>query len=318
MFSVMSVRHSCLHWGPYVTITHNALDLAVHPLNQAPPPDAPSPQHPTTPLPTATKAHTVGKQAVRILLECFLVLISFCSELLQTMKNQDNILLRLSAWRSLTPETFAYCFEQIYPQTKPRKIFLNAITIVFDCRQHSKFLSTLLPSPILVPVARTEEIGKHFFLFWNWTIFTPPPRKRSLRRSCFYTCLSFCPQGESTWAGTPPQDQVQPPGPGTPPGTRYTPRDQVHPLGPGTPPRTRYTSGTRYTPRTRHTPPGPFTPPQDQVHPQGTRYTPKGPGTPHLGPHTPPWDHIHPPEQCMLGDTGNKRVVCILLECILV
>ena len=84
---------------------------------------------PTTPhhhpLPTATKAHMVGKQAVRILLECFLVLISFCSELLQTMTNQENVLLRLSAWRSLTPETIAYCLEQICPQTKPRKIFFK-------------------------------------------------------------------------------------------------------------------------------------------------------------------------------------------------
>ena len=47
---------------------------------------------------------------------------------------------------------------------------------------------------------------------------------------------------------------------------------------------------------------------------------------------TPPWEQTHPPEQtppppgadtpllaqCMLGDTGNKRAVCILLECILV
>ena len=64
------------------------------------------------------------------------------------------------------------------------------------------------------------------------------------------------------------------------PETRYTPR-------PGTPP------GTRYTPQPG-TPPGPGTP------------TPLGPGT-----------HI-PREQCMLGDTGNKRVVRILLECILV
>ena len=71
---------------------------------------------------------------------------------------------------------------------------------------------------------------------------------------------------------------------GTPPGTRYTPQDQVPP-GPGTP------SGTRYTPQTRYTTPW-------------TRYTPRTRYT--------PW------EQCMLGDTGNKWVVCILLECILV
>ena len=27
---------------------------------------------------------------------------------------------------------------------------------------------------------------------------------------------------------------------------------------------------------------------------------------------------VHPPEQCMLGDTGNKRALRIPLECILV
>ena len=41
------------------------------------------------------------------------------------------------------------------------------------------------------------------------------------------------------------------------------------------------------------------TPPQDQAH-------------------THPRDQVHPPEQCMPGDTGNKRAVRILLECILV
>ena len=55
-------------------------------------------------------------------------------------------------------------------------------------------------------------------------------------RLCFYRCVWFCSQG----AGVP--DQVPPPpGPGTPPRTRYTPP------GPGTPP------------------------PPDQVHPPGTR-----------------------------------------------
>ena len=63
-------------------------------------------------------------------------------------------------------------------------------------------------------------------------------------------------------------------------------------------------------------PPRPGTPPPDQVPPR-TRYTlqdqvhPLGAGTPPLGPGT-------PPEQCMLGDTGNKWAVRILLECILV
>ena len=59
---------------------------------------------------------------------------------------------------------------------------------------------------------------------------------------------------------------------------------QVHPPGPGTPPQDQVPPGTRYTP-------------PDQVHPP-----PPGPGTP---PGLP-------------GDTGNKRAVRILLECILV
>ena len=105
-------------------------------------------------------------------------------------------------------------------------------------------------------------------------------------------CHSFCSQGgvpdqvppdqvHPPWPGTPPGTRYTPPGPGTPPRTRYTPhlQDQVHlPPGPGTPPRTRYTPPTRYTPRTRYT----------------------------------------PPEQSMLGDTVNVRAVRILLECNLV
>ena len=108
-------------------------------------------------------------------------------------------------------------------------------------------------------------------------------------------------RGESTWPGT-PRTRYTPPGPGTPPGTRYTPQDQVHtPMGPGTPP------GTRYTPRTRYTPLGPGTP-RDQVYPPrlgippgpgtppspGTRYTPPGPGTP-PGTRYTPWDQVHSP-----------------------
>ena len=73
------------------------------------------------------------------------------------------------------------------------------------------------------------------------------------------------------------------------PGTRYIPWDQVHPLGPDTPP------GTRHTPPDQVHPPGPGTPPLDQVNPR---------------------DQAPPP--CMLGDTGNKRAVRILLECIFV
>ena len=63
----------------------------------------------------------------------------------------------------------------------------------------------------------------------------------------------------------------------------------------------------RYTPSR-------YTPPSGTPHPPG-RYTP-------LGRHTPwkvhPPGRYTPPEQCRLGDMGNKRAVCILLEYILV
>ena len=139
-------------------------------------------------------------------------------------------------------------------------------------------------------------------------------RKQSLRRLCFYTCLSVhrgeylgrYPPGTRYTPG-----RYTPPGSGTPPWDQVTPPDQVHPPQP--PPGTRYTPpGIRYTP----TGPGTPNPQWDQVHPDwdqvqstGTRYiqSPMGPGTP------PP-----PREQCVLGDTGNKRALRILLKCILV
>ena len=65
----------------------------------------------------------------------------------------------------------------------------------------------------------------------------------------------------------------------TPPGSRHPPREQIPP-----------------TPMSRH--------PPEQTPPSGSRHPP-GADTP-------------PPEQCMLGDTGNKRAVYILLECRLV
>ena len=93
-------------------------------------------------------------------------------------------------------------------------------------------------------------------------------------------CAKNSVHGGATWAGTHPGTRYTfPPGPGTPPL-----------VGPGTPP------GTRYIPQDQvHS--------LDQVHPP-TRYIPQ--------------EQVHPPEQYMLGDTGNKQAVRILLECILV
>ena len=138
--------------------------------------------------------------------------------------------------------------------------------------------------------------------------------------------------------GYTPQEHTNPWTRYTPPGSRHPldqvhPLDQLHPPGPGTHP--------------------PDQVPPDQVHPQ-TRCTPPGPGTSPQTRYTLPkffWllfciflyffalfslffseflinyfiicslpnpPTPLPPEQCMLGDTGNKRAVCILLECILV
>ena len=80
-----------------------------------------------------------------------------------------------------------------------------------------------------------------------------------------------------------------PPGPGTTLGAD-------HPPGADPP--------TRHPPWTRQ-PPGPCTP-LDQAPPPRSR-----------PPQAPPWDQA-PPTQCMLGDTVNKQVVCIPLECNLV
>ena len=78
-----------------------------------------------------------------------------------------------------------------------------------------------------------------------------------LRRLCFYTCLSFSPQGgsASVHAGIPQPHgtkQTPPPlGPGNPPRDQTTPWDQ-------TPPGT-YPPGTRHHPP-EQTPPGTDTP----------------------------------------------------------
>ena len=118
------------------------------------------------------------------------------------------------------------------------------------------------PPPTTTAVDGTHPTGTHScfnVLYWprlgpqflrpilakKWNILIIIARKGSLRRLCFYRCVSVH-GGGSTWAGTPP------PEPGAPPRTRYTPwagtpRDQVHPLwdqvqppspGPATPPST--------------------------------------------------------------------------------
>ena len=57
-------------------------------------------------------------------------------------------------------------------------------------------------------------------------------------------------------------------------------------------------------------------PPRPGTPPMGADTPPPGPGTPPQ--QTPPRADTLLPGQCMLGDTVNKRAVCILLECNLV
>ena len=104
-------------------------------------------------------------------------------------------------------------------------------------------------------------------------------RKRSLRRLCFYTCLSFILFTVGEYLTRYPPHQVH-----TPPQTRYTPGPGTHPPE-QTPPDQVHYPGTRY-PRPRYTPPRADT----------------------------PRDQVHPPEQSILGDTVNVRAVHILLE----
>ena len=119
---------------------------------------------------------------------------------------------------------------------------------------------------------------------------------------------SYTSSGRYTaWAGTPPD--------------RYTPPRQVHTSWAGTPPLCRYTPPGQVRPQT-----GTFlwagTPPR-QVHLPG-KYTSPVAGTPLLVRYAPQtgtflWAGTTPPPSSVCwGDTGNKRAVRILLECILV
>ena len=139
-----------------------------------------------------------------------------------------------------------------------------------------------------------------------------PPEKRSLGQGNIFAPVCHSVHGGGKYLGRYPSWQVHtPPQVGIPPLGRYTPLAgtpprQVPPLAgtplAGTPPGQVHPPG-RYIPLARYTP--------GQVHPPG-RYTPLGRYTSIAGTQPPP------PEQCMLGDTGNKRPVRILLECILV
>ena len=143
-------------------------------------------------------------------------------------------------------------------------------------------------------------------IFISLHIFTA--RKRSLGQGNIFAPVCHSVHRRGAWAGTPLGRYT--PQAGTPPGKvhnpgRYTPQA-------GTPPPGRYMPPGRYTPYPRQVYPWAGIPPDRytplwQVHPPAG--TPPGRYTPLAG---------TPLEQCMLGDTGNKRAVRILLECILV
>ena len=173
------------------------------------------------------EACTVGKEAVRILLECFLVIL--------TATNWNPI--GQYCWLS---DEFRY----------------SICKCTHDQRKWATYLFCTIVD--LLPPAN-EVCGKVIFLHLSVILFTggstwagTPP----LGSGTPHPRPGTHPSGP----GTPPGLGTPPPRPGTHPRTRYSPQDQVHPLGPGTPPprdqvhpQTRYTTpGTRYTPRAVH------------------------------------------------------------------
>ena len=148
--------------------------------------------------------------------------------------------------------------------------------------------------------------------------------KRSLRRLCFYTCLSFCSQrgvSASVHAGihTPPWEQTfprsrNPPGADTLMGSRNPPGSRQPQSRPS---RGRNPPGSRH-PRSRHPPgeqkaPWEQTPPWSRNHPGADtplgadtlpEQTPQEQTPPARGADTPRSRHPPPQEQCMLGDTA--------------
>ena len=97
------------------------------------------------------------------------------------------------------------------------------------------------PLPLRVSASLRKILDPPLVSSMATVVLLPPPRGKVI----------FLHLSVILFTGVP--GQVHPPGPSTPPSTRY-------PLGPGTPP------GPGTTPRNSK--------PRDQVHPLGTRYTP--------------------------------------------
>ena len=90
-------------------------------------------------------------------------------------------------------------------------------------RRHGTYIYTLPPCYWHLVVATELPMVGKWALRILLEFFLVTVRKRSLRRLCFYTCLSFCSQGgsASVHAGIPPPHLP-------PPGTRHPP-DQTPP-----------------------------------------------------------------------------------------
>ena len=129
-----------------------------------------------------------------------------------------------------------------------------------------------------------------FFRLEHSVMYIITASKRSLGQGNIFTpvCQSFCSHGEGVpW-------QVPTPGPGTPPGTRYTP------LGPDTPPGTRYALQDQVHPWDQVHPPGQVHPPR-AVH--AGRYGQQAGGTHPTGMHS-----------CSLGGHLLLRIISLFLN----
>ena len=172
--------------------------------------------------------------------------------------------------------------------TTARHWWSKTIIIVIEVWVISKFKGFFIWTFSNIFTMKSIHLSESGQLAFDWKAFFCSilftARKRSLRRLCFYTCLSFilftggvCLS--ACWDTTPEQ---------TPPPRSRHPLEQTPPGAD--------------TPQRRH-PLGADTPPPEQTPPPPSRHPP-GADT--------------PPAQSMLGDTVNARAVHILLGCNLV
>ena len=125
--------------------------------------------------------------------------------------------------RSTTAKSYSRCQIQSSCEEKLNVTSVHGVMTV-NFRRKRKWMSSFFYMGSTSRSIWIQPIKKQIFT----------ARKRSLRRLCFYRCVSVHRGG---WTGT-PRDQVHPPGQVPNPRTRYNPM---------------YTSLGRYTPGTRYT-----------------------------------------------------------------